>query len=210
MSQSPYGQDNPAPPPGLGQGGDGAGDFTTTPIGGFFSSPNVGPGTGQGSIMDALGRQPGDPGFDVSTARLVNPQGTGGFGGGPGAVPTGGGPATAVPKGGFDAAGNFVGDSTVTDATGTSALGTAGTAGSSAAIQKLLQALIGAGGVIAGHVAATSGAGSAVPPQLSQLLQTGVNRAQYQNPLFQAMTNGAYQMLPDFAKTGTKPPSGTI
>jgi hypothetical protein len=44
---------------------------------------------------------------------------------------------------------------------------------------------------------------SAVPPELSQLLQMSNQRYAYQNPLFQATTQGAYDMLPDFAKTGT-------
>jgi len=42
-----------------------------------------------------------------------------------------------------------------------------------------------------------------VPPQLSQLLDLSVGRTAYQNPLFQATTQGAYQMLPTFARQGT-------
>lgn len=42
-----------------------------------------------------------------------------------------------------------------------------------------------------------------IPPQLSQLLQMGVDREAYQNPLFQATTQGVYSMLPTFAKQGT-------
>lgn len=41
-----------------------------------------------------------------------------------------------------------------------------------------------------------------IPPQINQLLDSGVQRTNYQNPLFAAMTSGAYQMLPDFAKSG--------
>jgi len=42
-----------------------------------------------------------------------------------------------------------------------------------------------------------------VPPQLSQLLDLSVGRTAYQNPLFQATTQGAYSMLPTFARQGT-------
>jgi hypothetical protein len=42
-----------------------------------------------------------------------------------------------------------------------------------------------------------------VPPQLSQLLDLSVGRTAYQNPLFQATTQGAYAMLPTFARQGT-------
>lgn len=89
---------------------------------------------------------------------------------------------------------------------GAAAGGIGGATGVSSGVSKLLQALVGGGGAIAGKLLADNAASSAVPPQLSQLLDMGVQRAQYQNPLFQAMTSGAYQMLPDFAKTGITPP----
>src|SRR6266571_204767 len=49
----------------------------------------------------------------------------------------------------------------------------------------------------------------AVPPQLSQLLDQSVARTAYQNPLFQATTQGVYSMLPTFARQGTAL-SGTL
>lgn len=41
------------------------------------------------------------------------------------------------------------------------------------------------------------------PPELQQLLSESVNRTQYQNPLFQAVTQMAYQGLPTYARQGT-------
>ena len=41
------------------------------------------------------------------------------------------------------------------------------------------------------------------PPELQQLLSESVNRTQYQNPLFQAVTQMAYRGLPTYAREGT-------
>src|SRR5262245_37100181 len=43
----------------------------------------------------------------------------------------------------------------------------------------------------------------ATPPELQQLLSESVNRTQYQNPLFQAVTQMAYRGLPTYAREGT-------
>lgn len=44
---------------------------------------------------------------------------------------------------------------------------------------------------------------ASVPPELQQLLSESVNRTQYQNPLFQAVTQMAYRGLPTYAREGT-------
>lgn len=77
---------------------------------------------------------------------------------------------------------------------------------------QLAKALAAAGGAIGGRAIANSQGNpmtQAVPPQLSQLLDQSVQRQAYQNPLFQATTQGVYDMLPDFAKNGTAL-SGTL
>lgn len=61
----------------------------------------------------------------------------------------------------------------------------------------------GVGGAAIGHAVAQNSAANAVPPELSQLSKIAVDRAAYQNPLFQATNQGIYGMLPDFAKQGT-------
>lgn len=68
--------------------------------------------------------------------------------------------------------------------------------------QQLAKALAAVGGGVAGHALAGNGQ-SSVPPELRQLLSQSAQRQQYQNPLFQAATQGAYSMLPTFAKQGT-------
>lgn len=65
---------------------------------------------------------------------------------------------------------------------------------------KLLTALFGLGTGFATRGLAGNAANANVPPQLSQLLDLSVQRAQSQQPLFNAMTNGLYQMLPNFAR----------
>lgn len=80
------------------------------------------------------------------------------------------------------------------------------TTDNSAFLKQLAAALAAVGGGIGGRAIANSQGNpltSAVPPQLSQLLDMSNQRYAYQNPLFQATTQGAYAMLPDFAKTGT-------
>lgn len=69
-------------------------------------------------------------------------------------------------------------------------------------LNTLLKALAGVGGALGGRALANNAAQQAVPPQLTSLLNMGVNRAQYQNPLFQAVNQGVYDMLPNFSKTG--------
>lgn len=81
------------------------------------------------------------------------------------------------------------------------------TTDNSALLKQIAAALAAAGGGLAGHALSNSGGDPltrAVPPQLSQLLDNSVARQGYQNPLFQATTQGAYAMLPTFAKTGTQ------
>ena len=77
---------------------------------------------------------------------------------------------------------------------------------------QLAKALAALAGGVGGRAIANSQGNpltSAVPPQLSQLLDQSVQRQAYQNPLYQATTQGVYDMLPDFAKTGTQL-SGTL
>lgn len=82
-----YDEDNP-PPGGVEPEPN---NFDNSPVGGFFGTPSVGDGTGRGTIVDAMGRVPGDVGFDANTAHFAaTPSGAGGFGGAPGGV---GGPA---------------------------------------------------------------------------------------------------------------------
>lgn len=74
-------------------------------------------------------------------------------------------------------------------------------------LQKLAAALAAAGGGIAGKALANNGSNpltSNVPPQLSQLLDIGVQRQAFSNPLYEATTRGTYAMLPTFAKEGTQ------
>lgn len=49
----------------------------------------------------------------------------------------------------------------------------------------------------------------ATPPELQQLLALSRDRTAYQNPLFQAVTQMAYQGLPTYARQGTQL-SGTL
>lgn len=49
-----------------------------------------------------------------------------------------------------------------------------------------------------GGLAAAGG----MPPEVTQLLQQSVGRQQYQNPLFQAVTNQAFMGLPTYARQG--------
>lgn len=71
---------------------------------------------------------------------------------------------------------------------------------------KLIEALTLLGTAGATHALsgnAQSAGAAAVPPELRQLLQLSVDRQNFQNPLFQATTQGVYSMLPTFAKQGT-------
>src|SRR5690348_1163176 len=64
------------------------------------------------------------------------------------------------------------------------------------------QAAVAASAAIPGILARIYGGGgnSNVPPELQQLLGQQVARNQYQNPLFQAVTNQAFQGLPTYAR----------
>lgn len=78
-------------------------------------------------------------------------------------------------------------------------------------MQQLLAALAAVGGGLGGRAIANAGGDPltrAVPPEFSQLMQMSNQRYAYQNPLFQATTQGVYDMLPDFAKTGTSMSGG--
>lgn len=68
--------------------------------------------------------------------------------------------------------------------------------------QMLAKALAAVGGGVAGKALAGN-PNDSVPPELRQLLSQSVQRQQYQDPLFQAATQGVYSMLPSFAKEGT-------
>lgn len=61
------------------------------------------------------------------------------------------------------------------------------------------------GGLLGGKM--LGGGQNSVPPQLSQLLQMGVDRQAAQTPLFNAANSGMHQMLPNFAKQGSGSPT---
>lgn len=72
--------------------------------------------------------------------------------------------------------------------------------------QQLAKALAALGGGVAGHALAgnsQSAAQANIPPELRALLDQSVQRQHYQDPLFQSVTQGAYQMLPTFMRQGT-------
>lgn len=66
------------------------------------------------------------------------------------------------------------------------------------------QAIAAAAGVLPGLIARlnSGGSNSNVPPELQQLLAQQVARNNYQNPLFQAVTNQAFMGLPTYARDG--------
>lgn len=63
------------------------------------------------------------------------------------------------------------------------------------------------GGLLAGQALKKNGAAGNVPPELSQLLQLGTQRAQAQQPMFNAVNQGVFSMLPNYAKDGIAPPT---
>lgn len=184
-----YDDTNPRPPSGVDDPGNVLAPGSQSP----FTPTTPSPWSQAPGLIDGQGRSLGDPNFDYSTARWTQPPN-------PGQNP---GPY----RNGYVFPSNTDGTAPAGIAPGTSAAA-ASTATSPTA--KLLQALVGVGGAVAGHAAAGAAGSGAVPPELSQLLDMGIQRAQYQNPLFQAVTNGSYAMLPTFAKAGTTPPSGTL
>jgi hypothetical protein len=100
-------------------------------------------------------------------------------------------------------------------ATGGSGVGSAlsGLAASAAggkAINPIVGALTTLGSALGGRAIASATGSNNVPPQLSQLLDMAVQRQQQQQPLGQAVDQGMYQMLPNFAKTGTSMPNGSM
>lgn len=87
-----------------------------------------------------------------------------------------------------------------------------GTANNADFMKQLAAALAAVGAGVGGRAIANSQGNpltSNVPPELSQMLTQANQRQAYQNPLFQATTQGVYDMLPDFAKKGTQL-SGTL
>lgn len=72
------------------------------------------------------------------------------------------------------------------------------------------EAIAAAAGIVPGLIArlTSGGADANVPPELRQLLAQSVQRQQYQNPLFQAASNQAFQGLPTYARQGLSMPSG--
>ena len=135
-------------------------------------------------------------GFGAGTGGAAG--GTGGFStvGGPGGVSMG---TSGAANGSWDAAGNFIGPSTVTGAGGSGLASFFGTP----AGKIVLGLLAGGGSAALSHALIGNAAAGNVPPQLNQLLDQAVQRQQYQNPLFQAKQQGTYAMLPNFARTGT-------
>jgi hypothetical protein len=74
------------------------------------------------------------------------------------------------------------------------------------ALKQIAAALAAVGASVGGRAIANASGNplqQAVPPQLNALLDSAVNRQKYQDPLFQATTQGVYSMLPTFAKQGT-------
>jgi hypothetical protein len=69
----------------------------------------------------------------------------------------------------------------------------------------LMKALAGIGGLAGGAIGGHIGQSGAVPQQLTDLLDLMSKRTQAQNPLFNAVNSGLYQMLPTYAKTGGPP-----
>ena len=153
------------------------------------------------ALIGALGGA-GASGAGSGAASSVSPAATGGLSGVsmgmPSALP---GALSSVPA--LDASSAFVGP-TLAQAAGT------GAAAGGFDWSKLIAPLIGAGVGTLGRVAGSNATTSAVPPALTTLLNMAAQRAQYQNPLFQAVTNQAYAGLPNYAKTGLTPPTGTI
>jgi hypothetical protein len=66
----------------------------------------------------------------------------------------------------------------------------------------LFKALAGIGGLVGGQALGGAATQNTVPPELSQLLQLAMQRANAQTPLFNAVNQGQYDMLPNFAKKG--------
>jgi hypothetical protein len=69
--------------------------------------------------------------------------------------------------------------------------------------QQLAAAMAALGGGVIGK-SLGGGGGNNVPPQLGQLLDMSLQQNAYQNPLRQAVTQGAYGMLPTFMREGTQ------
>lgn len=159
-------------------------------LGGAGSAAGAGGASGSGAgIAAGTGADMAGVTSGLGTAALP---GAGTALGGAGTASLLGAGTDAAANSSWDSAGNFIGKSTVNGLP----------MDASSGIGKLLAALAaGASGPLIGKALGAMG-GSVAPPQLSQLLQMGVDRATTQTPLFNAMTSGAYQMLPDFAKTG--------
>jgi hypothetical protein len=97
--------------------------------------------------------------------------------------------------------GNLVPATTGGTSLANTALNAAGTA------SPLMKAIAALGGTSLGALINQSGQSTAVPSQLSDLLNIATQRANTQTPLFNAVNKGYYDMLPNFAKTGQ--PGGT-
>lgn len=74
-------------------------------------------------------------------------------------------------------------------------------------IGNLVKALTALGATLGGHAIASAAGTNNVPPQLNDLLNMAVQRQQQQQPIAQAVDQGMYSMLPNFAKTGTSMPN---
>lgn len=75
---------------------------------------------------------------------------------------------------------------------------------------KVAKAILALGAAYLGHEASNSAGANNVPPEITSMLKLSSDRANYQNPLFQAATQGTYQMLPTFARQGTSMPTGPL
>lgn len=91
----------------------------------------------------------------------------------------------------------------IAGSTPSGAVSSALSAGGSAS--PLMKALAGIGGLAGGAIGGHVGQSGAVPQQLTDLLDLMSKRTQAQNPLFNAVNAGTYQMLPTYAKTGGPP-----
>lgn len=69
-------------------------------------------------------------------------------------------------------------------------------------VNPLLGILATLGSAIASHAIAGNSASGNVPPELRQLLALSNNRMASQTPLFNAVNQGTFSMLPTFAKSG--------
>lgn len=186
------------------------GQWDTQEKHGWFSHPEswiqLGLGAGMGGLglADALGNAAGSAASAAGSAGGATSEA---LGVGGAAIPTTMGLASG------DGVGVNVGQPSMNDISGlvagpTGYGGAGGDAGKAAGSlltgqwSPLLKALAGVGGLIGGKALQDHTQQNAIPPQLQQLLDLSMQRANAQTPLFNAANKGMYDMLPDFAKKG--------